>query len=247
MAILHEYHKPTSLTEAIALLQRTDVYLQPLAGGSQLIGQLETRQRKDIDGVVDLRLLELHAIQADGESLHLGATATLTNVIEHATASTLADGLLRRAAQAEGPLNLRNVATVGGLVAAAEYDSEFYAALLALNATVILHNGVQETAVPLEKVATIPAHHLITAVLIPCGAARGGHARVARTPADRPIVAALAVVGGDQTRVALCGVGPRPMLHGESLNPPTDFKGSTDYRRAMAEIVVQRALANANV
>lgn len=247
MAILREYHKPTSLTDALALLQRTDVHLLPLAGGSQLIGQLETRQRKDVDGVVDLRQLGLHHIQTEGDTLLIGATATLTDVLTHPITGTLADGLLRRAAQAEGPINLRNVATVGGLVAVAEYDSEFYAALLALDATIILSNGEQEARVPLAELAVIPAQQLITAIRIPTGAARGGHARVARTPTDRPIVAALAVVRAEQTRVALCGVGLRPLLAGPPLAPPDNFKGSAAYRQAMADVVVERALAQARL
>ncbi len=42
MAILKEYHKPTSVPEALALLARTDINLVPLAGGTRLVGALET-------------------------------------------------------------------------------------------------------------------------------------------------------------------------------------------------------------
>ncbi len=66
----------------------------------------------------------------------MGAMCTLAALTEHAEAAALAGGLLLRAVRGEGPVNLRNAATVGGAVACAEYDSEFYAALLALGASV---------------------------------------------------------------------------------------------------------------
>jgi hypothetical protein len=68
-------------------------------------------------------------------------------------------------------------------------------------------------------------------------------ARVARTPADRPIVAAAVLQAAGVERDAFCGVASRPVLSGATLSPPDDYKGSAAYRRAMAEIVVQRARA----
>ncbi len=156
---------------------------------------------------------------------------------------TSAGGLLRRAAQGEGPVNLRNAATVGGVVAAAESDSEFYAALLALDAHLVVHEGTRPKTIPLAE--WVPGRGLITEVRLPLAAWRGGAARIARTPSDRPIVAAYAVVDAGVQRVALCGVAHHPILAGMALDPPDDFKGSAEYRRAMAEVVMARALAEA--
>ena len=78
---------------------------------------------------------------------------TLSGVTAHPTLRELADGLLVRAARGEGPVNLRNAATVGGVVACAEYDSEFYAALLALDASVtVLHAGRRRADGPAGRV-----------------------------------------------------------------------------------------------
>ena len=245
MALLKTVYQPTSAAEAAALLGRDDLALAPLAGGSQLIADLESRARRDLDGVVDLSRAGLHRIEVvdQGGTPHLaaGATVTISQLIEHEVAGGLADGLLRRAAWGEGPVNLRNRATLGGVVASAEADSEFYAALLALNAAVVLHDGAGERTLRLEDLG--PVKDLITAVLIPTAPARGALARVSRTPADRPIVAAVAVRTATGECVALCGVAPRPVLLGAELAPPDDFKGSAEYRRAMIEIVTGRARA----
>jgi CO/xanthine dehydrogenase FAD-binding subunit len=245
MALLKTVYQPTSAAEAAALLARPDARLAPLAGGSQLIADLETRTRRDLDGVVDLSRAGLDrsevAVLAGAPYLRLGAMVTLRQLTEHEITGSLADGLLRRAAAGEGPVNLRNRATLGGVIAGAAADSELYAALLALDVTVVLHDGEQEQMLRLEDMQQVTG--LITAVLIPTAPVRGGLARVARTPADRPIVAAAAVVGAGGERVVLCGVAARPVLLGSELAPPSDFKGSAEYRRAMIDVVVARALA----
>lgn len=100
---------------------------------------------------------------------------------------------------------------------------------------------------------------------------RVGFAHVGRTPRDRPIVCAAAWVGVDggvcrEVRLALGGVAQRPLrahdaeafLRGRPLtpeniqeaadraaaplNPPGDFRGSPEYRRAMAAVLARRAL-----
>jgi len=245
MAILKEYHRPESVEAALALLARDNVTLVPLAGGSQLVGALETRALTTVDGVVDLRALPLRTIRADSVDgracLSIGALATLTDVCEHAGAAALASGLLVRAARGEGAVNLRNQATVGGVIVAAESDSEFYAALLALGAQVVTVSLAGEVVTPLADLGEVSG--LVTAVWVPEGIEWGASARVARTPADRPIVAALAVRDGTATRVALCGVAARPVLDGAPLDPPDDYKGSAAYRRSVAAVLKQRVLA----
>lgn len=247
MAILHDYYRPSTIAEAVQLLQRQEVRLLPLAGGTHLIGALETNRRRDVDGVVDLCALGLSYIRAHTDALHIGATTTLRSLSDDPMAGTLAGAILRRTAQYEGAANLRNAATIGGIVAGAAVDSELYAALLALNATVVSHNGVAESQTPLADFAGRQGQQpfLITEIRIPTAGGHSGHARIARTPMDRPIVAAVAVHGTDGMRMALCGVAERPVLDGQPLSPPSDYKGSADYRLAMIDVVKRRALENA--
>ena len=73
-------------------------------------------------------------------------------------------------------------------------------------------------------------------------------ARVARTPADSPIVAVLARLGDDgKVRLALCGADNAPVLVDPdnvkaAINPPTDFRGSREYRRQMAATLAKRVI-----
>ena len=89
----------------------------------------------------------------------------------------------------------------------------------------------------------------------------GGLARVARTPADHPIVAAATVVDGSHLRVAIGGVTPLPVVVQldadddlaqtitsavSGLDYVSDFRGSSEYRQAMAPILARRAVEQAH-
>jgi CO/xanthine dehydrogenase FAD-binding subunit len=119
-----------------------------------------------------------------------------------------------------------------------------------------------------------PALVVEIAVPLELARRRGALALVARTPADAPIVAACAVIGAEggrcsHVRLALGGVAETPCLApeaahalasrsltpkalgevaavvGRAANPTGDYRGSIEYRRAMAEVLSRRALLQA--
>ena len=73
-------------------------------------------------------------------------------------------------------------------------------------------------------------------------------AHVARTPVDRTIVSATVRKSDDgEVLLALSGVAKVPVLvvpdEVQYLQPPGDFRGSSDYRRSMATVLTERVLA----
>ena len=272
------YFRPDNLKTALALLQRPDMHAVPLAGGSWLVPHLRTdvdlsgSLAAEVDAVVDLADLGLNAVQLEGSPgsgwLHLGATTLLADLVDGEACQAIAGSLLAEAARREGPVNLRNTATVAGTVLAGESASELLLALLAVGADAIVVSGDgDERAAPLaDLLADRPAllgRGLITELRLPWPNAgvRGGLARVARTPADHPIVAAAAVVDGSRLCVALGGVTPLPIVvkldTGDDLAQTiasamsgldlvSDFRGSAEYRQAMAPILARRAVEQAH-
>ena len=261
MAILQEYHRPETVSQALELLADPRSRRLPLAGGTHLVPALETRQRRDVDGVVDLAGLDLSFIEREGHHLRIGAMTTITDLAQHPGCVSIAGRILPRTARFEGPQNLCNAATVGGLIALAEPDSELFAALLALDAAIVTLNREEiETVQSFEDYISAQSQptrraDLITEMRLSLAQSVSGHARIARTPMDRCIVAAIAIdvpnggssqapsVSPGAVRIGLCGVGTRPLLSGSELSPPDDFKGSAEYRLTMSEIVRKRALA----
>jgi len=212
---LAEIQRPTTLAEAVRLLRRPNVKTAILAGGTTLVPQA----RRDVQSLVDLRNLKLAYIKHEGNTLRIGAATTLQDIVESSDVLPA----LAQAARDSAPINVRNVATMGGVVASAGFGAPLPVALLALDAVLVIYSPEARQS-PLaaflayrEKLLRDGA--LITEVGIPLTDARIAFEKVARTPGDAPIVCAaarlrLAATEGSMARdvrVAVGGVGPIPV------------------------------------
>jgi len=253
-----DYYRPDNLDEALRLLSQPDVF--PLAGGTKLL-------TGDVTGaVVDLQNLGLNQIGLANGELHVGATTTLTTLAESLPDGGPAD-LLRQLIRQAGPNTYRNAATLGGVIASRRPDSELLAGLLALAATLTFDGS----SVPSMSLADYLAagerpSPLITAIAIAWQDGQGRSERVARTPADYPIVSVtLWQPQGGSPRLAATGIGERPfrLTAAEShlkngINDttiqaaaqaaqaaghhPGDFRGSAAYRAEMTAVLTKRVL-----
>lgn len=244
------YYRPENLDDALRLLAQPDTL--PLAGGTKLLAS-------DVTGaVVDLQAVGLNQIDWVDDVLHVGATATLT---ELATAlAEKEDGpasLLQQAIHRAGPDTYRNAATLGGTIASRLPDSELLAALLVLEAQ--LHLAYDETTSLVNYLAAEERPSLlITAIAIPWTNGLGRSERVARTPADYPIVSiTLWQPAQGSACLAATGLGERPfrLTAAESSlddieaaaaaakaanQHPGDFRGDAAYRAEMAAVLTRR-------
>lgn len=242
MRSIRAYHRPQTLDEALALLTRSGIAARILAGGTRVT----TISAVDPFEVVDLQALSLDGITVDGDAVVLGAMRRLQDVVD----SELVPAGLCELALREGPNTLRNAATIGGIIASADSESELLAGLLVHNAVISVATSAGVNDMPLADVLT-DRGALRGAVITEVRVATGGvtaAARTGRTPADRSIVAAVARLAPDgQTSVAVTGVAATPVLIDpdrlDTLEPPGDFRGSPEYRRALAAVLVPRAVA----
>ncbi|MCO5246907.1 MAG: FAD binding domain-containing protein [Anaerolineae bacterium] len=259
-----QYNRPQTVAEAAELLQQPGRRAVPLAGGTWLTPRLRTdvdipgSLAGEVDVVVDLADLPLSYVVSEGEAgsgaLRIGATTRLSVIMDDPLCQALAGGILAEAARRAGPLNLRNSATIGGCVAARGPVLELTLVLAALNGSVVFSDGSADSTLRTSR-----SDLLITEIAVPwpAGDVRGGLARVARTPADQPIVAAAAVVNTSGVRVVLGGVAQQELVVTVSsavdlaeavavqlaaAQPIADFRGSAEYRQAMAPIIARRAV-----
>lgn len=243
MAQVAAYHRPESVDRAVALL--LDPNRRALAGGTLLNAD---REPPTIE-VVDLQALGLDGIvPVDGGRIALGAMATLDRV----AADPAVPAWLRDLARAELPSTLRTLATVGGTVAAGGPDSVLLAGLLAAGASVEVA-GAEPRPLSRLLVEGLEAGELIASVTVPTGGT-AGVATTGRTPADVPIVAAIAWrASGQPATLVLTGVATTPILvdpddplvalgRHPAMDPPGDFRGSPAYRRHLAAVLSARAL-----
>ncbi|HUX76565.1 MAG TPA: hypothetical protein VMY40_08010 [Anaerolineae bacterium] len=136
--------------------------------------------------------------------------------------------LLRQALTGVLSWQTRNETPVRRTLTSPRLAPQWAAALLALGATVTIEGDDGPAEVPLESLLQRQAEGLVSALHVELGSVRWGEARVARTPADEPIVSAVAVVDIDnpstsdprsasgqggvvrRARVALTGAWPEP-------------------------------------
>jgi carbon-monoxide dehydrogenase medium subunit len=278
-----DYLAPRTVEEAVNHLARHGADARVLAGGQSLVRLMNARLATP-SVVVDInRIAGLDGIEVENGTVRIGAltrqrTAELSDVVR-AQAPLLAEA----GAHVAHP-SVRRRGTVVGSVAFADPSAELPAALLALDGEAVVSGaGGERTIAAADLFAgafttSLGDAELITAVRVPrLTGARAGTAwiEVGRREGDLPVCGAGAVVTLDDAgaiasaRIALCGVGDRPVraaavedsLRGaeatddaiagaaeraaRDLDPPTDVHGSAAFRRHLAVVVTRRAIARA--
>lgn len=248
--MINKYYRPQSLDQAIYLLSKPGTY--PLGGGTLL-----TRNSDFSFAVVDLQDLGLNKIHKVGEKLEIGATATLSSLVE----SQYLPKALIQTLLLETPVNIRNMATVAGTLVSCDGRSPFAVAMLASAAKLNFTSPQEPTTLgnylalrsDLEGVHPFKPVKLVTKIEIPINA-KCAFKTIARTPMDRPIVcAALAQWPSGRTRLCLGGYGSSPILvldgndqggletaAREAYKDANDRWASAEYRSEMAAVLAMR-------
>ena len=119
MAVIHdmmpafELFLPSSVDDALALLDRHGSDALVMAGGLDSFDWLKDRIRKP-RYVVDLGAIEaLRGVKAAGDGIEIGAMTTLTEVVRHPLVREKFGALMQGAEAAASP-QIRNQGTVGG-------------------------------------------------------------------------------------------------------------------------------------
>lgn len=232
------YHRPATLDEALSLLQSD--HRMVLAGGTVVnAGGLESSRE-----AVDVQALDLDGITDASETLVIGATTRLQDLVD----SEIVPGVIGDLARAELPSTLRTMATVGGTIATNNPDSALIAGLLVHEAEITIASPGTTTVVALGDLEPGALHGgIITSIEIATDGTTAA-ARTGRTPADAPIVSAVGrrdPEGG--IRLAITGAGPAPILVDPAdptatLDPVGDFRGSREYRLRLVEVLSGRVL-----
>ena len=208
---------------------------------------------------------ELGGIEGNGE-LRLGAMTT-HRAVERSSLVRERWPALARAFELVATPRVRNQATVGGVLADADYASDPPAMLCALGARAIARSRSGPREIPIEKLivghyeTSLRPDELITEVRVPGGIERAAYRKFrTRSHEDRPCVAVAAALAGGRLRVVVGAVSGRPQLfpeicelgveaaeeigrrYAEAIDPISDFRGSAEYRRRVVAVEVRRAL-----
>ena len=136
MPLWNEYHLPTSVDEAVALLTKYAGRARVVAGGTDLILDLQQGNEPPVEALVDVtRIAGLTDIRQDAGCVIIGCGVTHNQIVTSELLHQKATCLVEASYVVGGP-QVRNVATLGGNVAHALPAADGSTALNALQAEV---------------------------------------------------------------------------------------------------------------
>jgi CO/xanthine dehydrogenase FAD-binding subunit len=221
------YEMPNSVEEALEALARFRGQAQVIAGGTDLIIELQ-EGKHSVECLVDVtRIPNLDRIEQRGNWIVMGAAVTFRQIKDSDLLQEQAR-VLAEAAATVGALQIQTVATLAGNVVSALPAADGSVSLVALDAEAEIADSqgrswrpVSELFLGPGKSAVDPSQQLITAIRFPVPKGRHGSAweRLGRRRAlVLPILNCAVSVGLDQTgqrlectRIALGPVAPVPL------------------------------------
>ena len=259
-----EYHRPTSLKDAVALAEKKTEG-RYLAGGQSLVQAMKLRLSSPTD-LVDLNAIgDLKALKADASGVTIGAMVRHAEV-EASSAVKKAIPALAALAGIIGDRQVRHMGTLGGSIANNDPAADYPAVVLGLGATITTNKrkieadqffkGLYETA--------LAPGELITSVTFPVPK-RAAYMKF-KNPASRfAIVGVFVADFGGKVRVAVTGAGPSVFRQAEmekalsakfapesvanikvkqdGLN--NDMHASPEYRAHLVTVMAKRAVQKA--
>lgn len=248
-----EYYRPSTLDEALALLDRHGGDAKPLAGGQSLIPAMNFRLATP-SVLVDLN--DLHAleyIKNGSVDLRIGGMTRQRQIERSDVVSKYAPLITETMPFIAHPA-IRNRGTIGGSLAHADPAAELPAVMMALNASLVATSQTGAREVPAHEFFTglfstaVESGELLTEIRIPAQPAGSGYAfqEISRRRGDFALVGAAAVVQLNGkglcsgARIALLSVGDRPMLAEQATAMLIGQRPSPELIRAAADATAAR-------
>jgi carbon-monoxide dehydrogenase medium subunit len=266
-----DYQRAGSLDEAIRLLVEGGDEAKLLAGGHSLLPLMKLRLAAPTLLIDIGRLSDLSYVRDAGDTVAVGALTRHHDV--HLSSLLRREvPLLAHVAGEIGDPQVRHRGTIGGSLAHGDPASDLPAACLALGASFTLIGPSGERSVPATEFfqgfleTALAPDEVMAEIVVPKAAGAGwSFQKFNRRAQDWAIVGVAAVRNGS-TGIGLVNMGSVPLrasavesaLAGgasiseaashaaDGLDPPADLNASPEYRRHLAQVLVRRALEEAD-
>jgi aerobic carbon-monoxide dehydrogenase medium subunit len=227
-----EYLKPSSISEAIALLKEHGEDAKLLAGGQSLVPMMKLRIARPRYLIDIHRISDLNYIREETGQIRCGA---MTRHVQIEESELIRDRvpMLCEAASAIGDAQVRNRGTLGGGLAEADPSGDYGAVVLALNAQMKCISPRGERVIPATNffsfayTTALESDEILTEVIfpVPDSNSAGVYLKLERVAGDFAITSAAVQIDLDQNKacntigVGVTGAGtvPRKAVSVESL------------------------------
>ena len=226
-----EYYSPTELDHAYTLLDKYGDGAVPIAGSTFFMSHRE-KLFDEVDAVIDIKKLGLNYIRLNDDGLHIGATTTFDEIFDH---ELTRDGRYAILSDTAGELNtneVRNMATIGGVVCVAG-EVDMPTSLLAYDANIVIGSSRGTRAMSMADFHigylnnALEQGEMVLEVHVPQPSANtgGSFAKFQRTATDLPIVNVATRISLDDT--GLCA-GARVVAGAATLSGVPERSGAAE-------------------
>ena len=257
-----EYHKPSSVADAVKLMG-ADMEAKALAGGQTFIPVLKQRLNKP-SAIIDLHGLGLVGITAAPDKITIGAMTTHGAIMADKDIQARIPGLAKMASWI-GDTQVRHRGTMGGSLANNDPSSCYPAAALALGATIV----TDQRRIPIDEyfqgmfTTALAPDELITSVEFPIP--EKSNYEKFRNPASRYAMVGVFVAKGPAgVRVAITGAAQDGVFRHTAMEQAltanwsadavkdiktpadglnSDIHASAEYRAHLIGVMTRRAVA----
>lgn len=204
-----DYHAPSSVPEALALLGRLGPDAKLLAGGHSLLPMMKLRFAQPAH-LIDLNRIDaLRGIREEGGTVVIGAMTVENDVIASPVLQARVPLLSEAARQIADP-QVRNRGTIGGDIAHGDPANDHPALSLAVDATFVLEGPQGRREVKADDfylgpyMTALADDEILTEIRVPAFAPRTGsaYAKLKRKTGDWATAGAAVVLRLDGERVA---------------------------------------------
>jgi len=225
-----DYHAPTTLADALALMGRLGPDAKLLAGGHSLLPMMKLRFAQPAH-LVDLNRIDaLRGIREEGRTVVIGAMTVENDLIASPVLQSRVP-LLCEAAKLIADPQVRSRGTIGGDIAHGDPGNDHPALAIALDATLVLVGPNGTRALPADGfflgtyMTQMAEDEILTEIRVPAIDSGTGHAyeKLKRKTGDWATAGAAVVMcmkGGlvDNVRIALTNVGPTALRAKDAEN-----------------------------
>ncbi len=214
------YEAPSSVAEAIALLEEGKGEAKILAGGQSLVPMLKLRFASPelLVDINNIAALDYHHFSSDG-ALHIGALCRHEHLEKSSDISSRQPTIAAAAPLVADPI-VRTRGTFVGSVCHADPQGDWAACMVALDGRIVAQGPSGKREIPVRSFVSGPFQNVLAynelaveaVIPAPKGTALGGYMKLERRVGDfatAAVAVAVDVDGGRVTRagIALTGVG----------------------------------------
>ena len=262
-----EYARASSVQEAVSLLKQHGEDAKVLAGGHSLIPLMRLRLSQP-SALIDINpIKELSFIHLENGKLRVGA---LTRHVEIQNSPEIKQNLpmLAEIAGEVGDNQVRNMGTIGGVLAHADSAGDYPTLALMLDAEIVTDRGrripAKDFFVDLFTTSLEP-DELLCEIDFPVAKGPHKYIKFRRRLFDWAIVAAAAQQTDSGWRIGLTNVGTKPVRAtaveqalasgaspeeaskkaADGLSPSGDIRATPEYKKHLAQVLTRRAIEQA--